>query len=77
MLGKVRSAATAMMWLLAVVLSVAAARYFLVPVPLLQPPLPPDFAREPIARALAAIAPYLYANHRGLLLAHIAGESPR
>ena len=67
-----RKAATALMWSLALLIAVGAARYFLVPPPLLRPKLPPDLvAREPIVQALSGIAEYLYVHHRALMLTHI------
>src|SRR4051812_41955299 len=72
MLSKARPLALAAVWTFGLLLSVFAARYFLVPVPLLRPPLPPEVLADPTMRAVGEIAPYLYAEHRGLLLGHIA-----
>jgi parallel beta-helix repeat protein len=66
-----RSAATALLWAPALLLCAFAARYFLIPPPLLHPELLPEMAREPIARAVSGLAEYLYLHHRALLLTHI------
>lgn len=57
-------------WVLGIVLSVLAARYFLVPPPFLTPPAP---VQDPVGEAVRNVAPYLYMNHKGLFLPHIAG----
>jgi hypothetical protein len=67
----VRKAGLALMWLPALVLCAFAARYFLSPPPLLRPELPPELAREPIARAVSGLAEHLYLHHRATLLVHV------
>lgn len=62
---------TITVWALALILVVFSARYFLVPPPLLR--MPVDYLpASPFAEAAQGIAPYLYAEHRALLLTHIA-----
>ena len=58
------------MWVLAIVLSVVAARYFLVPPPFLAPPAPVE---NPTGEAIRNVAPHLYEHYPGLFLPHIAG----
>ncbi len=67
-----RSAATVVVWSLAFVVAILAARYFLDPPPLLRPPVPAAIPKGPTTDAALNVAPHLYANHRELLLAHIA-----
>jgi len=69
--GPMRKAPTALMWSLALVMCALAARYFLSPPPLLHPELPPELAKEPIARAISGLAEHLYVHHRWTMLAHI------
>src|SRR5215212_2728450 len=67
----IRPAVTALMWALALFLSVFAARYFLLPPPMLRLELPPPVGQDPIARAVMGLAEHLYVHHRALLLVHI------
>jgi hypothetical protein len=63
---------TIVIWSLALVVSVAAARYFLNPPPLLRPPDLPWLPRGIEADAAANVAPHLFENHKLLFRLHIA-----
>lgn len=70
-LPSVRAGTTVLLWAPALLLCVLAARYFLIPPPLLHLELPPPIAVNPIARAVAGLAEHLYLHHRALLLTHV------
>jgi uncharacterized membrane protein len=63
------------MWVLAFAVAIASLRYFLIPPVWLNPPVLDQVSLLTSAEAEAArsAAPYLYANHRILLLSHITG----
>lgn len=61
-----------MMWVLAFVTAVAAARYFLDPPLLLRPPLPSFVVQDVVTDAAGNVAPHLYTHHRTLFLTHVA-----
>src|SRR5262245_33564312 len=65
-------AATVLMWSLALLIAVAAARYFLPSPPMLRLALPPDVTAKPVGQAEAGLAEHLYLHHRALFLTHIA-----
>ena len=58
------------LWVFAFAVAFAAARYFVTPPPLMEPPL--SFA-NPAADAGANLAPTLYRSHRILFLMHVGG----
>ncbi len=61
-------------WLLALLVAVVSARYFLVPPPLLVPPrslLPAAMQQGAAAEAIVSIAPYLYSEYPVWLLVHV------
>jgi uncharacterized membrane protein len=66
---------TRAVWLLAFLIAVSSARYFLVPPPLIEPPmelLPAPLQQHPETPLVTGIAPYLYRHHGALFLPHIA-----
>lgn len=69
---KPRRSGTVAVWVLALLVAIAAARYFLVPPLWITPPNSELFITGPFAAATQQVAPQLYANHRTLLLVHIA-----
>lgn len=68
----IRARARVVVWSLALVMAVFAARYFLDPPPLLTIPVPDAIPKGPELDAAMNVGPHLYAHHRALLLTHIA-----
>lgn len=63
------------MWVLAFFMAIAASRWFLIPPLWIDPPVFDDvpFLNTPEAVASRGAGPHVYANHRALILSHIAG----
>lgn len=69
---KLRMLGTILVWSFGLIVSAAAARYFLESPPFLRPPQLPWLPQGPEADAAANVAPYLFENHRWLFRLHIA-----
>lgn len=67
-----RKASTILVWSLGLLVSIAAARYFLDPPPFLRPPRVDWLPQGAYADAAANVAPYLFENHLWLFRTHIA-----
>src|SRR5688500_8558227 len=63
------------MWVLAFVMAIASMRWFLIPPLWIDPPVLDNvpFLNTPEAEASRGAGPHAYANHRVLMLSHIAG----